>query len=231
MWSPEPSVRQKTRDNVRVNVRVVKALSQYWKFAALYERYLRYLYKVHAESSTLLEDEPRSIDPAKLTGGRFSAPDANTTILGFNRILWMKCGAYAGNGEEPTELDGTKQKEVGQNYQPSQETPLFTKDHVEIFPSQVELQNPAPLSFAETVDAALDVSAVPPTQIHTEQLSASVYDADVNSFYPCEAEMVQLEAVFFDQMQPVMGLGSMGMFAGCDSFGNSETGGNPYSWS
>jgi hypothetical protein len=62
------------------------------------------LYKIHEKHPTALENQPKLIDPAKLTGFRFNASNTSKTILGFNRILWDKTGGFPKSGEEITDL-------------------------------------------------------------------------------------------------------------------------------
>ena len=72
---------------------------------------MRYLYKIHAKAATPLENEPKSDNPVKLTGFKFSAENANKTILGFNRILWTKDSGYAAPGEELNDL-GAEDRDI-----------------------------------------------------------------------------------------------------------------------
>lgn len=65
---------------------------------------MRCIYKMHAQNPTKLENEPRYIDPTRLTGIEFSSSKARTTILGFNGILWAKDGLYANQGEEVVDI-------------------------------------------------------------------------------------------------------------------------------
>jgi len=52
----------------------------------------------------MLDNQPKLIDPAKLTGFRFNASNTSKSILGFNRILWDKTGGFYKAGEEMTDL-------------------------------------------------------------------------------------------------------------------------------
>ena len=129
MWCSEPAVRERAHANVRINVRIIHILAKYWKFTSLLvgnfakfewkdllgregykadiveqEIYVRFLYKMHSKNPTPLENEPKYIDPVKLTRFKFNATNVWKTILGFNRILWANDGGYAKQGEEVTDL-------------------------------------------------------------------------------------------------------------------------------
>lgn len=58
---------------------------------------------MHTKNSLQLENEPKSLDPRKLTSIHIFATKARESILGHNRILWTS-GGYAGNGEELRDL-------------------------------------------------------------------------------------------------------------------------------
>lgn len=70
----------------------------------LQQIYIEHLYRTHTKNTTPLEKQPKHIDSVELTGSKFNALIASTTILGFNRILWSKSGTCAEVGEEITDL-------------------------------------------------------------------------------------------------------------------------------
>ncbi|OQU96863.1 Fungal specific transcription factor domain-containing protein isoform 3 [Cladophialophora immunda] len=104
MWSTEPTVKQRAYEHVRANTKMIRTLAKYWKFAALLESHVRYIYQIHANHPTILENEPKYIDPKKLTSFRTNAVHARESILGHNRILWRNGNALPSQGEEVADL-------------------------------------------------------------------------------------------------------------------------------
>ncbi|KIX99503.1 uncharacterized protein Z520_05079 [Fonsecaea multimorphosa CBS 102226] len=100
MWSTNTTVRQRAYKNVRANVKMIRTLAKYWKFAALLESHVRYIYQIHAKHPIILENEPKFIDPKKLTSFRTNAVHARESILGHNRILWINGNVLPRQGEE-----------------------------------------------------------------------------------------------------------------------------------
>ncbi|EXJ69937.1 uncharacterized protein A1O5_07010 [Cladophialophora psammophila CBS 110553] len=106
MWSTEPAVKQRAYENVRANVKMIYTLAKYWKFAALLESHVRYIYQIHAKSPVILENEPKLIiDSKKLMSFRgTTAVHARESILGHNRILWRNGNVLPRPGEEVADL-------------------------------------------------------------------------------------------------------------------------------
>ncbi|KIX09067.1 uncharacterized protein Z518_00145 [Rhinocladiella mackenziei CBS 650.93] len=104
MWSSDSLIRERAHANVKANVQMIHTLAKYWKFSALLEIHVRYLYKIHARNPIVLENEPQFIDAKKLTSFKINAVYARESILGHNRILWTRGNGYAKQGEEVTDL-------------------------------------------------------------------------------------------------------------------------------
>ncbi|KIW92643.1 uncharacterized protein Z519_06490 [Cladophialophora bantiana CBS 173.52] len=114
MWSTEPAVKQRAYENVRANVKMIYTLAKYWKFAALLESHVRYIYQIHAKSPVILEGEPKLIlDSKKLMSFRgTTAVHARESILGHNRILWRNGNVLPRPGEEVADLGAEQEGEV-----------------------------------------------------------------------------------------------------------------------
>jgi hypothetical protein len=68
------------------------------------ESHVRCIYKIHAKHATVLDNEPKLVDPTKLTSFRINARHARRSILGHNDILWRNGDALTRAGEEVADL-------------------------------------------------------------------------------------------------------------------------------
>ncbi|KAJ9608506.1 hypothetical protein H2200_007494 [Cladophialophora chaetospira] len=103
-WSSNPIIKGKATTNVSSNMKMIQSMAPYWKFAALVQKQLGCLYRIHQRRSVDLEDEPKNIDINKLVGFKINAADARTSILGFTEILRSKDHGYVNPGEENNDL-------------------------------------------------------------------------------------------------------------------------------
>ncbi|RVX67076.1 hypothetical protein B0A52_08319 [Exophiala mesophila] len=99
-WSSNPVIKKRATTNVSQNMRMIRLMTPYWKFAALLERQLGCLFRIHEKFSVDLEDEPRNVDIRKLIGFKINAVDARKSILGFTDILRSRDHGYVNSGEE-----------------------------------------------------------------------------------------------------------------------------------
>ncbi|OCT45727.1 hypothetical protein CLCR_01572 [Cladophialophora carrionii] len=104
IWSSQPVLRQRAQRNVRANVKLIQLLGKYWRFTALLESHVRCIYKIHAKHLTILDDEPKLVDPTKLTSFKINARHARRSILGHNDILWRNGDVLPRSGEELGDL-------------------------------------------------------------------------------------------------------------------------------
>ncbi|KEF57342.1 uncharacterized protein A1O9_05259 [Exophiala aquamarina CBS 119918] len=101
MFCSNLAVREKAVANVKANIKMLHTIAGYWKFAALLKIYVRCLYNGHRKHPTILDNEPRFVDPRKLTGFKLNAPRAQASILEFNAILRLKdSDGVSKSGEE-----------------------------------------------------------------------------------------------------------------------------------
>jgi hypothetical protein len=70
----------------------------------LQESHVRCLYKIHAKAPTILEDEPKAVDPRKLIGFKINARHARESILGHVNILWRDGNLLPKSSEEVVDL-------------------------------------------------------------------------------------------------------------------------------
>ncbi|CAM1508832.1 Fc.00g025710.m01.CDS01 [Cosmosporella sp. VM-42] len=103
MWCLNPAVQERARANVKANVRMIYAMATYWTFAKLLKTHVRCLYTFHKNYPTILEDEPKYINPSILADFNIKASHARTSILEFTGILQGSDG-YAKPGEETEDL-------------------------------------------------------------------------------------------------------------------------------
>ena len=61
--------------------------------------YVRCLYHGHKKNPTIMEDEPKNVDPIKLTSFQMNAPHVQASILEFIGILYSKEEGYAKPGK------------------------------------------------------------------------------------------------------------------------------------
>ena len=65
---------------------------------------MRHLHRFYEKNHITIEDEPKYIDPRKLTSFKVDAPQVRESILGNTQILWTNGGGYAKPGEENADL-------------------------------------------------------------------------------------------------------------------------------
>ncbi|KAK3650409.1 hypothetical protein LTR56_006388 [Elasticomyces elasticus] len=104
IWSSNAVVRHQAQANVRSNIRMICAMAEYWKFAALLSVHVRCLYNIHKQNPPALENEPKYVDIHKLTEFRIESLYARVSILEFLGILRRGRGSYTEPGEETTDL-------------------------------------------------------------------------------------------------------------------------------
>ncbi|OAP64644.1 hypothetical protein AYL99_00616 [Fonsecaea erecta] len=78
MWTTERALKERSYKNVKANVKIALFVKR-----AMYAIF----YHIHARNPIILENEPKFIDPKKLTSFRTAAVHARESILGTNRIL------------------------------------------------------------------------------------------------------------------------------------------------
>ncbi|MCJ1471554.1 hypothetical protein MMC13_000194 [Lambiella insularis] len=140
LWSSNPAVKERAVANVRANVQMIHSIADYWKFAALLKLYVRCLHTGHKKHPIILDNEPKYIDPRKLTSFKINIPHAQASILEFSSILRGKDGGYLKPGEE-AELE--IEQDSGLSGQVSRESTAVPQ---EASSEPVSLQNPLPLS-------------------------------------------------------------------------------------
>jgi hypothetical protein len=64
------------------------------------ELHVRGIYSVHAKHPTILEHEPKGLDPAKLMDFDVRAANVRESVFGHNNILWIKDKILPRTGEE-----------------------------------------------------------------------------------------------------------------------------------
>ncbi|KEF58410.1 uncharacterized protein A1O9_06336 [Exophiala aquamarina CBS 119918] len=114
-----PTVKERAKRNTAINLRVIRGLSEYWRFMTLVERYASYLTKTHLQNDLNLEDEPKGLDPGKLTGFRMNASRARASILSLNTILWKDDG-YTVEGDEVADIGPCDSNESPEQQFPSE---------------------------------------------------------------------------------------------------------------
>ena len=65
---------------------------------------MQYLYRKHAQSPVVLENEPKCLDLGRLNIPKINARLARASILGHNKILWAEGSGFARQGEEVQDL-------------------------------------------------------------------------------------------------------------------------------
>ncbi|RSM10392.1 hypothetical protein CDV31_007268 [Fusarium ambrosium] len=91
---------EKAHTNVGANVRMMQAMSPYWKLASLLELYARCIYDIHQRSPPLITNEPKYADISEFTSFRVGASLARPSILEFTGVLRSSEGGYVRPGEE-----------------------------------------------------------------------------------------------------------------------------------
>ncbi|KAH7370243.1 hypothetical protein BKA65DRAFT_13263 [Rhexocercosporidium sp. MPI-PUGE-AT-0058] len=129
MWCSEANVRAKAHANVRTNVRMIRTLAKYWKFSALLEVHFQYLYKMHANNPTPLENEPKHFAVGELKGFKTNGSHVRDSILRHNSILLRKSDGVAEPGEEANDLaiddgNGMQSSDLAEQNFPRSSTPL-----------------------------------------------------------------------------------------------------------
>ncbi|KEF54552.1 uncharacterized protein A1O9_08994 [Exophiala aquamarina CBS 119918] len=102
IWCCEQPVRESAYANVKTNAAMIRVLAKHWKFAAILEVHLRYIYKIHSRAPSFLENEPKYLDASKLKGIRMHSTRARDSILGHTHILWSENGDFLKKGEVPS---------------------------------------------------------------------------------------------------------------------------------
>ncbi|RTE80224.1 hypothetical protein BHE90_005297 [Fusarium euwallaceae] len=100
LWCSEPTIRERAHVNVGANVRMMQAMSPYWKLASLLELYARCIYDIHERSPPLITNEPKYADISEFTSFRVDASLARPSILEFTGVLRSSEGGYVRPGEE-----------------------------------------------------------------------------------------------------------------------------------
>ncbi|OAA68003.1 Zn(2)-C6 fungal-type DNA-binding domain protein [Niveomyces insectorum RCEF 264] len=87
LWCQQPDVKHRAARNILANLKTLQVLGQHWAFVKLLGRFACGLYRVHANGSHILTDEPRKMAPGVLN----STPPANSrarqSILTHNTII------------------------------------------------------------------------------------------------------------------------------------------------
>ncbi|KIW68212.1 hypothetical protein, variant [Phialophora macrospora] len=183
IWSSQPTLRQRAQDNVRANVKLIQVLGKYWRFTALLESHVRCIYKIHAKHATVLDNEPRLVDPAKLTSFRINARHARQSILGHNDILWRNGDALTKSGEEVGDL-GIDEDE---DDQPSAGGPWSTG------PAEHSKNEAASQSYPEfTHSSSQRTNSLP--QQHRDHVSAP---PSIHQQLPVELDLPEIESLDF----------------------------------
>ncbi|KAH7011168.1 hypothetical protein EDB80DRAFT_711345 [Ilyonectria destructans] len=126
MWCLNLKIRERAHANVKANVRMIHTMAHYWKFAALLQVYVRCLYNIHHRGPTILEGEPKHLDPSKLTNFKINAAHARTSILEFTGILRSKGDGYVIPGEETNDLGLEEGSDIALPPPPEQREPQQT---------------------------------------------------------------------------------------------------------
>lgn len=198
MWCSQQTVMEKAHKNVKVNIKIITTLSEYWKLNSLFEVYVRYLYKIHSKAATALENEPKSDNPVKLTGFKFSAENATKTILGFNRILWTKDNGYAAPGEELNDL-GVEDRDIHIMEESVANCVLQTKPAANIFPSQEQYQRP--VAPTERFNPFSDSTSSNWEEMEPELDVTPQNLVNLDSFRPFDPDIAWLDADMLDLSQ------------------------------
>ncbi|KAK4498842.1 hypothetical protein PRZ48_009352 [Zasmidium cellare] len=114
MWCSNPMVRRRAQAYVQANMRMINAMAEYFKFAALLSIHVRCLYNIHKSNPPVLEDEPKYVDISRLTAFKVESLYARVSILEFLGILQKGQSGLVEPGKETTDLG------IGQT--PQQET-------------------------------------------------------------------------------------------------------------
>ncbi|KAK5061460.1 hypothetical protein LTR84_008003 [Exophiala bonariae] len=104
MWCLNPAIKARAIANVKANTKMIRTMSQYWKFASLLEIHVGCLYNIHKSHAPILEDEPKNVDIQKLIDFKIDAAYARTSILGFVAILRNRGDGVADRGDENKDL-------------------------------------------------------------------------------------------------------------------------------
>ncbi|RMJ08428.1 hypothetical protein CDV36_011955 [Fusarium kuroshium] len=104
LWCSEPAIRERTHINVGANVRMMQAMSPYWKLASLLEIYARCLYDIHQRNPPIVSNEPKYADITEFTSFKGDASLARPSILEFTGVLRSSEGGYVRPGEESNTL-------------------------------------------------------------------------------------------------------------------------------
>lgn len=93
--------------------------------------FVRMIHDAHSQHPPNLEDEPRHIDPNKLTSMEANHHSARDSILEFNTILRSKEDGYARLGQE-IEVDFTRngKEAIPSQQEPSRSSPSQGKVHL-----------------------------------------------------------------------------------------------------
>lgn len=112
------------------------------------------MYNIHHKGPTILEGEPKYLDPSKLTNFKINAAHARTSILEFTGILRSKGDGYVIPGEETNDLGLEEGSDMALPLPPEQREPQQT--------SQEQLQQETPsilpqLNFLTGEGPTLDI--------------------------------------------------------------------------
>ncbi|KAJ4232970.1 hypothetical protein NW759_001752 [Fusarium solani] len=104
LWCSQPTIRERAYANVGANVRMMQAMSPYWKLASLLEIYARCLYDIHQRNPPVVSNEPKHADISEFTSFKVDASLARPSILEFTGVLRSSEGGYIRPGEESNTL-------------------------------------------------------------------------------------------------------------------------------
>ncbi|KAI8660008.1 hypothetical protein NCS56_01219400 [Fusarium sp. Ph1] len=104
LWCSQPTIRERAYANVGANVRMMQAMSPYWKLASLLEIYARCLYDIHQRNPPVVSNEPKHADISEFTSFKADASLARSSILEFTGVLRSSEGGYIRPGEESNTL-------------------------------------------------------------------------------------------------------------------------------
>jgi hypothetical protein len=104
MWCSNVEVKARADANVRTNIQMIRTMAPYWKFAALLEIHVGYLYGIHRCNPPHLDDEPKNVDISKLVSFEIRAAYARASIIGFVEVLRSKGDGYSIPGQETKDL-------------------------------------------------------------------------------------------------------------------------------
>jgi hypothetical protein len=123
LWCSNLVVKDLAHANIKTNVRLIRSMATYWKFAALLVKlstfwnkisvansvakqqvHVRCLYNVHKRHPIILEGEPKHMDAAKLTSCKINTTYVRASILEYTGILMSPRDEFAKPGEEINNL-------------------------------------------------------------------------------------------------------------------------------